>query len=127
MWRLWRTAQQTHSRPSDLVCIEDRLTALLFDNAVTFFGTAIENALHEQVNRGSQSSPRYESKYDLRDLLEPDFVIPDDPKPRRIRQKGQGSTGIAQILALSAEGNANIKRWVHESLLPEKVEAEDGN
>jgi hypothetical protein len=114
MWKLWRTAQQSHSRPSSLVCIQNKLAAYLFDNAVVFFGTAVENALQERVNLGSPSHPNWESKYTLSELLESDFIIQMDETPRKMKKIGKGSTGIAQVLALADQGTGGIKKWVYD-------------
>ena len=78
MWRLWRTATGTHSRPSRLVGIRDRWAAYMFDAAVVFFGNAIENAAQEQINVGGEEKPRYVAKYTLVQLLTPGFVIEAD-------------------------------------------------
>lgn len=72
---MYQTSKATFSRPSDLLCIEDRWAALQLDNAVTYFGTIIENAAQEQVNVGGESSPKYASKYRMRDLLTAGFKL----------------------------------------------------
>jgi hypothetical protein len=100
MWRLWRTAQETHSRPSDLLCIEDRLMAFLFDSCVVTFGTIIENARAERVRVGDPKKFDWEQKYTMDQLL-------DRPL------QAAPTAGIAGILALADEGNNSIKRWVY--------------
>ena len=120
MWKLWQTAQQTHSRPSELVCIQDKLSALLLDNAVTYFGTVIENALQERIEMGKG---RWEPKYTLSDLLDSDFVLPQSAPKRRILRGNKGAPGIAQVLALSEQGVAGIKRWVYDPKLAEEQNA----
>lgn len=110
MWQLWRTASETHSRPSDLVCVEDRLVAYLFDSAVTTFGRAIENALMEEEKVGTSSQP----KYTLMQLLSQDFKLPRAKTKKATEFGNFGSHGIAQILAASAEGTRGIRRWEYQ-------------
>lgn len=68
-------------RASKLLEIDDRWAALQLDSAVMLVGRAIENALQEQINRGDDKDPKWESKYELDDLLEDDFRFPPPPKP----------------------------------------------
>jgi len=115
MWQLWQTASATHSRPSDLLCVEDRLTAYLFDSAVTTFGRVIENAVQEEENKGSPSQPKWERKYTLMQLLSQDFKLPRIKEKKSETQFSNfGSHGIAQILAASDEGTRGIKRWEYK-------------
>lgn len=78
MWTLYRTAKATASRPSELLCVADRLAAYLFDSAVTTFGTIIENAAQETEKRGPEDKPRYEAKYTMKQLLDQSFRLPVD-------------------------------------------------
>lgn len=78
MWSLYLTAKGTHSRPSDLLCVDDPWAAYMLDSAVTTLGVTIENAAQEQVNVGGDQSPKWQAKYSLHDLLTPGFVIGDD-------------------------------------------------
>jgi hypothetical protein len=115
MWTLWRTAQETHSRPSDLVCVEDRLAAFLFDNAVITFGRTFENALEERVNLGSSAHPRWESKYELSDMLSDSFHLPTQPhKLRRTGNVGSFSSGVSTIMMLAAQHTHGIRRWEYQ-------------
>jgi hypothetical protein len=57
------------------VGVADRWAALQFDSAVVALGTLIENAAQEQVNVGGETSPKWQAKYTLRQLLTPGFVI----------------------------------------------------
>lgn|GEM_PF-5304385 len=75
MWNLYLTAKGSHSRPSDLAGITDRWAAYQLDSAVVLLGTIIENAAQEQVNVGGETSPKWERKYTLRQLLTPGFII----------------------------------------------------
>jgi len=75
MWDLWRIAQATRSRPSDIVGIAESWAAYQFDNAVVSLGIIIENALQEQKNVGTKDKPVYENKYTITQLLDEDFRI----------------------------------------------------
>lgn len=113
MWTLWRTSQETHSRPSDLVCVEDRLAAYLLDSAVVTFGTLLENALAERVNMGSERNPRWEAKYTLAELLDQSFHLPRSNKPGKAKPAGNFGNGVAQVLALAQQPNMGVKRWMY--------------
>jgi hypothetical protein len=113
MWRLWRTAQETHSRPSDLLCIEDRLMAFLFDSCVVTFGTIIENARAERVRVGDPKKFDWEQKYTMDQLLDQNFFLPSSNSAEARPLQAAPTTGIAGILALADEGNNSIKRWVY--------------
>ena len=76
MWRLYQTAKATSQRPSNLVGLEDRWAALQFDNAVTLVGMAIDNAAQELVKVGPEDKPRWEWKYRMAQLLDPEFKLP---------------------------------------------------
>lgn len=84
MWSVYLTAKTTGTRPSDLVCIEDRWVAYQFDTAVTLIGTVIENAAQEQIKTGSDDSPKWENRYTMKQLLDDDFKLPrpDGDKPQ---------------------------------------------
>jgi len=115
MWLLWQTASATHSRPSDLVCIEDRLTAYLFDAAVTTFGRVIENASQEEHNTGSPTQPKWERKYTLQQLLSQNFKLPSNKVKKKPTEFGNfESHGIAQILAAADAGTRGIRRWEYK-------------
>lgn len=78
MWQLFLTAKTTATRPSDLVGLQDRWAALQFDNAVCLVGSTIENALEALERRGPEDAPRYEPKYKLSDLLDPNWHFPPE-------------------------------------------------
>ncbi len=67
------TSKQTHSRPSQLLCLDDAYAAYQFDAAVTSFGLVIENALHETREVGAGKSKKTVAKYKLHDLLDDKF------------------------------------------------------
>lgn len=57
--------------------------AYIYDNAVIAFGTVIENALNERVNRGSEEQPDMQPRYTLNQLLDADFRLAAPETPRR--------------------------------------------
>ena len=95
MWTLYLTAKTTATRPSELVCIEDRWTALQFDNAITMIGVAIENAAQEMEKRGEGKTAKYEPKYTMTQLLDPAFRLP--PKERSLDDFANDIRGIQGI------------------------------
>lgn len=110
MWSLWRTSKETNSRPSDLLCVEDRLAAYLFDAAVVTFGTIVENLLSETVKVGVKPHERYENKYKLQDILKPTFRVRDDKSPAG-SMNTPFESGIASILALAEQPHSGVKKW----------------
>jgi hypothetical protein len=103
MWVLYLTAKATHSRPSDLVEIEDRWTAYQFDSAVTFLGTVIENAAQEQENHGTEKKPDWGPKHQMDELLDPEFRLPRPPtKKERERHHFQAFASQFGIKTIKA-------------------------
>jgi len=70
MWKLAQTASETNSRPSELLCIEDKLAAYQLDCAVTTFRVSIENALLERIEVGMGKDKKSIPKYTLKEILE---------------------------------------------------------
>jgi hypothetical protein len=56
--------------------VKDEWAAYQFDAAVTMIGIAIENAVQEMHNIGSEESPQMEPKYKLAELLDKNFRLP---------------------------------------------------
>lgn len=112
MWRLYLTAKGTGSRPSDLIGVADRWAALMFDNAVTMVGAAIENAAQEQEKVGQGKDATWRAKYSLAELLDPDFRLPAPPKAASGR-KGQpvGNVLLGWIRSQLASGAEGFKLY----------------
>lgn len=87
MWKLAQTAEETNSRPSRLLCIDDELAAYQFDCAVTTFRIIVKNALLETNEIGSDKHKKRVPKYKLRDLLDDKFKLP-------LEDEGQGDLGM---------------------------------
>lgn len=81
MWKLYNKATTYSRPPSELLRMEDEWMAYQLDNAVTLFGSTIENALQERQNVGTKKAPKWEPKYSLTQLLDNDFRLPLPPRP----------------------------------------------
>jgi hypothetical protein len=105
------------------VCVDDKLAAYCLDAAVTTFGTILENALAERVNVGDTRNPRYEARYQLSELLDADFHLPQPDRPGKPIASGQQSftNGVAQVLALAQQPNMGVKRWVYVGPEPKPI------
>lgn len=110
-------AQQTHSRPSQLVGIRNKLEAYLLDSCVVTFGIIMENALHEREPIGPPEKHDWKPKYTLDQLLDDKFYLPSKSNFIQTKSLTSGELppfagGLSQILALAAENNNGIKTWV---------------
>ena len=97
MFRLHVTAKTYGQRPSSLVDIEDSWLALQFDQAVALVGITIENAAQEQTNTGTDKQPKYENKYSMAQLLDPDFRLPSPEQSKKM-------DGLQALKALGKRG-----------------------
>lgn len=116
MWTLWQTVQQTHSRPSELLCVEDPLVAYLFDAAVVTFGNVIENASHERIEVGMGNNKEWKNKYELTQLLDSKFKLPmdkDEIAKGRSNDPFAGG-GLATVLALAEQPKSGVKKWSYK-------------
>lgn len=52
------------------------MAAWMLDNCVTFFGTVVENALHERDEVGTGNARRSMPRYTLKQLLDETFRLP---------------------------------------------------
>lgn len=77
------------------------------DEVVFWFGTRVENDLAETVEVGMGAEKKYEPRYALADLLDPDFRVPRPlPTPRRAKM-----SSAAAMFALAAQSNGFVRRW----------------
>ena len=116
MWTLWQTVQQTHSRPSELLCVEDPLVAYLFDAAVVTFGNIIENAVQERIEVGMGDKKEWKQKYTLHQLLDSSFKLPTD-KDEIVKGRSNdpfAGGGLAAVLALAGEHGSRVKKWEYK-------------
>lgn len=73
-----------------------------------WFGITIENALSERVKLGEGKDATWESKYEMRELLDPAFKM---PRPQPPLPKPKPLTGIAAMMALAMQPGSGIKAW----------------
>lgn len=83
MWKIYLTAKTSNSRASDLVGVVDRWAAYQFDCAVSMVGNVLENASSEMKKIGQGQNTRYEPKYKMSQLLDPDFRLPNPDKGKK--------------------------------------------
>lgn len=103
MWRLYTTAKATGSRPSDLVCVEDRWTAYQLDAAVTLVGGGIEGAAQELQEVGEGQGKQLVPRYQMHELLDPAFRLPAPPSPAQRERDG-----IAALVALAGKRGSGV-------------------
>lgn len=73
----------------------------MLDNAVTLFGTLVENMLQERDEIGSGNAKQWVNRYSIRQLLDADFVFPKPPDDQRRNEEGWDLTGIAGVEGLA--------------------------
>lgn len=116
---MWTKASQYHKLPSEIIDPDhklDSLTRYLADNAVTFFGITIENALQERVNNGSEKEPHWEKKYALAQVLEDDFRLPRPvSEAQKRKQVGASVKAMTNSMKPQATGG-KAKSMIPESL-----------
>ncbi len=104
MWRLYTTAKASSSRPSELVCIEDRWTAYQLDAAVALVGGAIENAAQELQEVGQGQDKKLVPRYTMHELLDPAFRLPAPPGPKQRERDA-----LAALKALARKRRSGVK------------------
>ena len=117
MWTLYDKAKRSGKLPSECVPgLAERVcdwTIYQFDNAVIFFGTAIENAAQEQTRIQYGNRSEYRPKYTLDQLLSDGFRL-----PRPQHQGSQTGNGLAPILALAGKPGSRVKRFAYVGPMP---------
>jgi hypothetical protein len=94
--------------PSSKLQVEDSIAAHCLDDCVLHFGLLVENTLGEREKVGMGKDEHWEAKYELNDLLDPDFRVPREaPKPAKGKQMG----GIAALMALASQKGSGVKLW----------------
>lgn len=113
MWTLYLKATKYNRLPSSFFAgLVDELTVYQFDNAVTWFGVTIENLLQERIKVGAGENERSEAKYELEDLLDPDFRVPRPKSLRSPKAKKQGAQdAIAMMMALASQKGSGVMLW----------------
>lgn len=106
MWKLYLTAKTTGSRPSDLLSIEDRWAAYQLDSAVTTLGLILENASQEMEEVGEGKNKRLLHKYEMAQLLDPDFKLPRPPTPE---ERDEAAVRGLAAWAMKSDNAAYVK------------------
>lgn len=98
MWNLWHKATRYHKLPSEVFDPHeeyDPIARWALDNAVTHFGTLVENMLLERKEIGSGATKEYVPRFKLSELLDPEYVF---PKPPSEEEEMQGMAGIDGLI-----------------------------
>jgi hypothetical protein len=61
----WQQSKAFHCRPSELLHIEDELTAYYFDRAIFTFGKAVEAELERVSQQGKGKSKRTQAQINM--------------------------------------------------------------
>lgn len=93
MWLLWRKSTTYHKLPSEVFGEDDPLAAWMLDNAVTIFGTLIENALQERWDVGAVGAKQSIPRYTLPQLLDSKFRLPR-PETEAMQEISQPVHGL---------------------------------
>jgi hypothetical protein len=107
--------------PSELLHIEDELTAWMFDTAITWFGITIENALNERVKVGTGKWEKHVPKYTLARLLSEDFLL-NAPQP----EAQYTGNPFAVLASWIGRSRGLIRRWEYRPPVKEEKEEPDG-
>lgn len=92
--------------PSELMEITDNVAAWMFNTAVVWFGTTIENALAERVKVKMGTEVQYNPRYTLAKLLNPAFKL-----PRPLPTVADNPNPWAALAAWAGKANSGVKRY----------------
>jgi hypothetical protein len=70
---------------------------------VTFVGNVIEGAAQETYNAGTDKHPRTEQKYDMHQLLDPDFRLPA-PLTKEEKDRERSRAAINYLRSMAGRG-----------------------
>lgn len=127
MWKIWTRAKTYGKLPSQVYDPSGEefdvpfgsLAQWMFDEAVTWFGITIENALEERVKVTMGKEVEYKPKYTLARLLHPQFRL---PKPAPVVEKAPNPW--EPLLAWAGKKGSGVRRWKYvppEPDAPEKA------
>lgn len=122
MWKVWTRATKYGLLPSQAYDPEGdtwhvpygSLAQWMFDEAVTWFGITIENALAERIKVQMGKDVQFKPKYTLIRLLNPAFRL---PKP--LPEVSDSPNPWSPFMALVGKKGSGVKRWRYNP--PEKV------
>jgi len=111
MWSAYLKLKACQHLPSQDLEETDSIAAWCVDGCVLWFGMTVENALLERVNKGSQKEPKWEARYSLAQLLDPDFRLPRPLPQSKPYTKAGMNDGLAAILAMAGQPGSGVKMW----------------
>ena len=107
MWSLWQKAKTYNQLPSNIFGEEDGFAAWMLDEAVTWFGITIENALQERVKVGNEHRP----KYTLTRLLTQGFKLP--APQRELEEKVSAASPWAPFLQWKNKQGSGVHTYAY--------------
>jgi hypothetical protein len=97
---LWRKATTYHLLPSQILHEEDALAAWQLDNAITTFGTLVENMLLERDEVQVGDRKEYKARHSITQLLDPEYVYPKSDSDVARSEDGWDMSGIVGVEGL---------------------------
>ena len=91
--------------------VRNSWAAYQINTTVAWFGTAVENALAEQVNRGDAKRPKWQDKYTLEQILTPNFRLPPSTMAVGAVSSGTWEDGVATVIAMATEPRGLVKQY----------------
>ena len=101
-------AKSYNQLPSDLLGVTDTIAAWMLNQAVTWFGITIENALTERVKVGAD----YQPKYSLTRLLHSSFRLPAPPD-ETVEENAKAVNPWAVFLPWIGKPGSGVHRYVY--------------
>lgn len=74
--------------------IDDEWLAYQFDSVVSYIGNVIEGAQMETYKEGTGVNTKVKNKYTIKQLLDPDFLLPDPTRPNDNIDALKGMEGV---------------------------------
>lgn len=111
MWKTYQMAKTYGKLPSEVMQVEDSIAAWCLDDAVTWFGITIENALQERVEVTFGKKTQSRQKYTLALLLHQDFRLPTPP-PDSLDVKSKMNP-FGALLSWAGKRGSPVKRYVY--------------
>jgi hypothetical protein len=89
----------------------------MLDNAVTWFGVTIENALQERVKTGMGRDVEYKPRYSLARLLDEDFRL-----PRPLQEAEPNNNPWAPFLSWIGKNGSGVRMYKYQAPGEEKMQ-----
>lgn len=112
---MWQKATTFHKLPSEVIdplWELDAVARMMFDNAVTYFGVTIDNALAERVEEGIGPDAKSVPRYTLPQLMQPDMKLPTAESPKKASPENPGANAaLATILSMAGQQGSGVKLY----------------